>query len=227
MNQKEIGKLISLKRKEKNLTQQQLGDLLGVSPKTISKWETGAGLPDITFLKEISKNLDITIEELLDGKIKENNNGRIKTNISKYKNMKVYLLFILITLIILIILTLIINKVKNKDMEKELLDNDCTVIKTYYIDNIGKSNDVNYLYITVHEFQVEGTYTLKLPMTISKDLEVGSSYEFTFKTTKLYVNTTTDNLFNNSEVINLKYSDKEGLDRISKYYCEGDDEDEL
>ena len=72
----------------------------------------------------------------------------------------------------------------------------------------------------------EGTYTFKLPMTISKDLEVGKSYEFTFKTNNQYIKTTTDKLFNNSEVINLKYTEKEGLERTSKYYCEGEDKNE-
>ena len=52
MEQKKIGKIISTIRKEKELTQQQLGDILGVSSKTISKWETGNGLPDITILKK-------------------------------------------------------------------------------------------------------------------------------------------------------------------------------
>lgn len=220
MEQKKIGQIISTKRKEKNLTQQELADILGVSPKTISKWETGNGLPDITFLKKISEILEITIEELLDGKIKEKE-PKEDTSTTPNKIKNIYLIFILLIGIIFILIIALIINIK-PDQTKKLKDN-CTVIRTYYIDNIGKSNDENYLYITIHEFQVEGTYTLKLPMTISKDLEVGSSYEFTFKTTKLYTNTTTDNLFNNSEVINLKYTDKVGLDRTSKYYCEGDD----
>ena len=222
MDQKKIGNLISNKRKEKNLTQQQLGNLLGVSSKTISKWETGTGLPDITFLKEISKNLDITIDELLDGKVKDNNKEIIE---QKVKKQKINIIFVLlIGIIFILIIILITNK---KDNLQELPKDICTVIRTYYIDNIGKSNDENYLYITIHEYQVEGTYTLKLPFILSKDLEVGSSYEFTFKTNKNYISTTTDNLFNNSEIINLKYSNKVGLDRISKSYCEGDDTNEL
>lgn len=222
MDQKKIGNLISNKRKEKNLTQQQLGNLLGVSSKTISKWETGTGLPDITFLKEISKNLDITIDELLDGKVKDNNKEIIE---QKVKKQKINIIFVLLIGIIFILtIILITNK---KDNLQELPKDNCTVIRTYYIDNIGKSNDENYLYITIHEYQVEGTYTLKLPFILSKDLEVGSSYEFTFKTNKNYISTTTDNLFNNSEIINLKYSNKVGLDRISKSYCEGDDTNEL
>ena len=47
MNQIKIGKFIAELRKEKNLTQQQLGDRIGVSDKTVSKWETGRGFPQI------------------------------------------------------------------------------------------------------------------------------------------------------------------------------------
>ena len=46
MNQLVIGKYISLKRKQKNMTQEQLAEKLGVSNKTISKWENGVSLPE-------------------------------------------------------------------------------------------------------------------------------------------------------------------------------------
>ena len=51
MDQIKIGKFISELRKRKNMTQQQLGEKIGVSPKTISKWETGKGMPDLSSLK--------------------------------------------------------------------------------------------------------------------------------------------------------------------------------
>lgn len=220
MEQEKTGKLISTIRKSKGLTQQELGDLIGVSSKTISKWECSNGFPDITYLKQICKILGITIEELLDGEIKEslNQQNTTKKKITKKTTIIIFLIILLILLIITI--PIFLNK------SNKIKTNNCTVIRTYYIDNIGRSNDENYLYITIHEFQVEGTYTFKLPMTISKDLEVGKSYEFTFKTNNQYIKTTTDKLFNNSEVINLKYTEKEGLERTSKYYCEGEDKNE-
>ncbi len=67
MNQLVIGKFISQKRREKNLTQEQLAEKLGVSNKTISKWETGKCLPDYTIIKVLCEELDITIAELMDG----------------------------------------------------------------------------------------------------------------------------------------------------------------
>lgn len=68
MDAKLTGKIIAEKRKDKGLNQIQLGELLNVSNRTISKWEKGDGFPDITLLPDISECLDITIDELLTGK---------------------------------------------------------------------------------------------------------------------------------------------------------------
>ncbi len=73
-----VGKLIQKLRKEQKQTQQELGDKLGVSPKTISKWETGGGLPDISFLKRLSEIFNITIEELLEGALNKKENIGVK-----------------------------------------------------------------------------------------------------------------------------------------------------
>lgn len=67
MDTKLTAKIIADKRKEKGLTQIQLGELLNVSNRTISKWEKGDGLPDIAILPELSRVLEITIDELLTG----------------------------------------------------------------------------------------------------------------------------------------------------------------
>lgn len=211
MEEKNLGKFISKLRKDKELTQEELGNILGVSPKTISKWECGNSIPDINILKEISSYFKISIEDLVNFHYEEND---------KKENNNKKIVIIIILLIIIFIFILCMKPKSKKEIHKET--NNCTVIKTYYIDNIGKSNDENYIYITIHEFQVEGTYTVKLPKSISKDLKTGNSYEFTFKTTEEYMNTTTDNLFNNGEIINVKFSNKEGLDRTSKYYCDKD-----
>ena len=72
MDQIKIGKFISELRKSKNMTQQQLAEKIGVSFKTVSKWETGRGMPELSTLKPLSDELGITINELLNGeKIKK------------------------------------------------------------------------------------------------------------------------------------------------------------
>ena len=67
MNQAVTGKFIALKRKQKNLTQEQLAEKLGVSNKTISKWETGKCMPDYSIVKTLCEELGVTMAELLDG----------------------------------------------------------------------------------------------------------------------------------------------------------------
>ena len=70
MNQSVTGKFIALKRKQKNLTQEQLAEKLGVSNKTISKWETGANMPDISLLVNIAEIFNVSIPEIINGERK-------------------------------------------------------------------------------------------------------------------------------------------------------------
>ena len=76
MNQLTTGKFILKKRKEKNLTQEQLSEKLGVSNKTISKWETGKCMPDYSVIKNLCEELEITIAELMDGEETEEKSVR-------------------------------------------------------------------------------------------------------------------------------------------------------
>ena len=61
----DIGKFIQEIRKEKGLTQKELAELIGVSDKTISKWENGNSSPDTSMLMSLSEALEITVNELL------------------------------------------------------------------------------------------------------------------------------------------------------------------
>lgn len=72
MDCNKIGKLIYHLRKEKDMTQKQLADLMNISDKTISKWERGLGCPDISLLPELSQILGVNIEEILLGEIEFN-----------------------------------------------------------------------------------------------------------------------------------------------------------
>ena len=72
MNVKKIGEFIAYNRKNKGLTQEQLGEKLGVTNKTISRWENGNYMPDLSLLKPLSEELGITLNELLSGEKIEN-----------------------------------------------------------------------------------------------------------------------------------------------------------
>lgn len=109
MNQEKIGRFIRELRIERELTQQELSEKIGVTDRAISKWENGRGMPDITLLIPLSKELGITVLELLNGeKVKDENNVIIDLIKHKDKKIKIWkYLFIGLINIILILMMLI------------------------------------------------------------------------------------------------------------------------
>ena len=67
MDQKKIGSFVTALRKEKGLTQKELAERLYISDKTVSKWETGKGIPDVSLIIPLCELLGITANELLSG----------------------------------------------------------------------------------------------------------------------------------------------------------------
>lgn len=80
MNQIATGAFIARKRKEANLTQAQLAERLGVSSKSVSKWERGKCMPDYSVVNELCAELGVTVSELLDGEENEKENLRMYDN---------------------------------------------------------------------------------------------------------------------------------------------------
>ncbi len=112
MNQEQIGKFIAKCRKEKNLTQEELAELLGVTNRSISNWENGKNMPDLSLFEPLCKIFNIRVNELLSGKritkadyqekLEENIVNTInysKARITKY-NQVISLLFIIFGLFI-------------------------------------------------------------------------------------------------------------------------------
>ena len=83
MNQYVTGAVIRKLRENKNMTQEALANKIFVSSKTISKWETGQGFPDISLLEPLAKALGISVIELLSGEDIRNSNQ--SSNIIKGK----------------------------------------------------------------------------------------------------------------------------------------------
>ena len=67
MDTKKIGAFLKQCRKEKNLTQEQLAEKFGVSARTVSRWESGINMPDLSILVQLDEYYDVAIRELLDG----------------------------------------------------------------------------------------------------------------------------------------------------------------
>ena len=128
MNQEKIGRFIAELRKEKELTQIDLANKLGITDRAISKWENGRGMPDLSLIKPLSDELGITVNELLSGerldkkdyqeKLEENIINTIDyTNKKMNKTKKIFMITLLVILIIIaMFITMFcidINRMKN------------------------------------------------------------------------------------------------------------------
>lgn len=112
MNQEKIGKFICERRKIKKMTQAELGEKLGVSDKSVSKWENGKCMPDLSLFPELCKILDITINDLMSGEKVENekyintlevNIVKLADSLKKKRKNKIRMCFITVVIILLVI----------------------------------------------------------------------------------------------------------------------------
>ena len=84
MNQKKIGSFLKELRKEKGITQEEFAENLNVSGRTVSRWETGVNMPDISLLVDIAEFFNVSIPEIINGERKsENMNEEIKETVLK------------------------------------------------------------------------------------------------------------------------------------------------
>ena len=121
MDQIKIGKFILNCRKEKGLTQEQLAEKLGVTSKSISRWENGNTMPDYSLLKDLCNELDINVNELLSGeKIKgndymnksEENLIKLRKQIDKRKKVLTIISYVFMGIIIVaFILNMVLNRI--------------------------------------------------------------------------------------------------------------------
>lgn len=90
MDQIKIGKFISSKRKEKNITQSELAERLNITDRAISKWENGVCLPDASNMPDLCKVLDISINDLFSGEVVDmkDNEKRLEENLLEMTKMK-------------------------------------------------------------------------------------------------------------------------------------------
>lgn len=161
MDQVKIGKLIAMLRKEKGLTQGELGEIVGVSDGAVSKWERGTTCPDISIIHLLSKTLGITSDELLSGELSK----ETKSKLSRTKTLKTILPQIIIFLIIATISVFIIIKNSTNVYKLESIDSDNIVDgkiifkinKMYIIINniIFNDKDFNRIKINNYEYKIK------------------------------------------------------------------------
>lgn len=150
MDMEKIGKFISKKRKEQNLTQEKLAEKLCVSKNAVSKWERGLNLPDVSLMNDLCKILDISLNELFAGeKINKDILKKSEKNIFEIlklrnKERKKYKNFILVILVIFLIMSLLL--IKNILVNYGFIyDDNLKYSKVYIVgeDNIKGNVDIN------------------------------------------------------------------------------------
>ena len=128
MNQEKISNLIKQLRKKDNLTQAQFANKYNVTFQAVSKWENGKSLPDIVLLKQICKDYNISIDEVLEGEINKKNK---------------YLLLIPLIVILIIGLVFILKK---DDFEFKTLSSSCSNFKIS--GSIAYNNNKSHIHLS-------------------------------------------------------------------------------
>ena len=112
------------------------------------------------------------------------------------------------------------NLIKFVKSEKLVHENDNqnskdlkTFIRTYEILNVAESNDTNYIYLTIRQFQGEEVQTVKVEKALCPAIEEGKNYEFTLKQ-KRKPEDNILSIFNNSSIVSIIETDKIGLEQI-------------
>lgn len=138
MDLKRIGGFIAKKRIEKGLTQKQLSDLLMVSDKTISKWECGRGMAEVSLLLPLCEILGITVNELLsaedlDDKYEKKAEENMLELIKEKENIKLSNRKLLLWQVISITLSIVIWAVLFLDSNVYNFGDDITALTMYYL----------------------------------------------------------------------------------------------
>ena len=169
MNQVKIGKFIADKRKEKKLTQQQLAEKLGVSDRAISNWENGKNMPDISLFPIISKELDVTVNDLMSGekvdkkeyqeKFEENIIYTIDKTVKKENKFLKIILWTIFSFVFLFVMYISIESIyMHSNMDSTPL-----IKKSYSIDIHADDNEFFEQTIYSYGFHVKYYYKQKDP----------------------------------------------------------------
>ncbi len=179
MNQEKMGSFIAQCRKELHLTQLQLGDELGVTDKTVSKWENGTNAPNIALLNQLSEILHVSTKELLNGErdlnpISNNTDDLDIASVIKYYNdidrkkahRKAMLIILAITLFAISIILFLLLK-SNYD--------NCYI---YQIESVDNGIDINGLLIMTDEKDILSINSISNLSRYDLDRKYGVLFEY-------------------------------------------------
>ena len=174
MNTDKISKYIAKKRKEKGLTQQELADMTHLSEKTISKWETGRGIPDIGNLQNLAKALDTTVIELLNGE--ESTKEEKVIDYIKYKDKKDrrILIYVILSALVIIVLLIVNQFLTYKNFYKTNYDG-TQVTKLYGSGELFDINDMLVITSPSKTIMVTGKIITRDNTKVPEDNIIGYS----------------------------------------------------
>jgi len=203
MDNKKIGNFIMTLRKNKNLTQQELGDKLSVTDKAVSKWERGLSFPDITLLNSLAEILEVDVSEILNGEYGKDKNIDIQKavdeaieNINKLHKEKInkiikYILFSLILLFLFVLLLINHNKynpkeftegennykLENYNLEENGLDKMIEIISKS--KNMLDKYNISYFKARLNASGIVSDFTLSLTVFDTNENYIGdASFEY-------------------------------------------------
>ncbi len=166
MDQEKTGKFISKLRKEKGLTQSDLAEKMNVSTNAVSKWERGLSFPDVSLYKNLCKELDISIEELINGERDNSEKSKEEAIIKtlnekdkiKKKSRKVLIILstIFLSIIVLLVICYIYLRVNLISNSEYLYEEVINALKEDELNNNpdSKNKDFNVFY-SYHPFGIE------------------------------------------------------------------------
>ncbi|MBR3198535.1 MAG: helix-turn-helix transcriptional regulator [Bacilli bacterium] len=131
MDQEKIGDLIKKIRKKHNLTQAEFAEKYGVTYQAVSKWENGKNIPDVSLLKQMSKDFNIDINDMLEG------------NLNQKRKSK---LFILLIILITITALIFINMNKSESFSFKTISSNCSNFNI--TGSIAYNNKKSSIYIS-------------------------------------------------------------------------------
>ena len=230
MNQEKIGKFIAKCRKNKNMTQQELAEKLGVSDRTVGNWENGRNMPDLSLFKPLCDELDISINDLMSGERikKEQYQEKLEENIVNLtvgnkkifsKRLKIFSSLLAFILIIFIVAVYIYNfyeldvRYDGRLMKCSFNDNVLTykiignsVLNTKYVERMINGEKYMFFHSTINIYNKRHSnweYGESLAKVVNNE-QIPFGSEWTFDKEK-----------DKTQIINVYYTNKP-LKKIDK-----------
>lgn len=200
MDLQKVGKFIAEKRKQKELTQEKLGEMLSITGKTISKWERGVNAPDISVLNKLSEILDVEVSDILNGEIIDSTASKSEKTIENIKyytkiERKKYINIFTKIIVALIMLFAITFTITNYNQFKIYLV-ECST-EEYFVEGFIVSNQERNLLI-IKNIDI-------------KDKYIGTQLEEKVKDITISI------ISNNKNIFSLAYENDENGKPINEY----------